>query len=266
MKLRYLSMSPRNFQTPIVSIGNLTVGGSGKTPLTAAVAKHYENVAIVLRGYARESRGLHVVRDRESILTDVKTSGDEAMIYAQKLDHAIVIVSEDRVKGIITARKMGAKIIFLDDGYSKHSIKKLDFLIASDLHNTACLPAGPYRERAWQNKDIEYIYENKDFQRSVKVMNPTEKMVLVTAIARAYRLNEFLPRVEKKYYFEDHHSFTKDELVDIINKNQATSLLVTYKDYVKMQDFNLNLSILDLCIDVDDRIFNKIDRYIRSKE
>jgi len=89
-------------------------------------------------------------------------------------------------------------------------------------------------------------------------------MVLVTAIARASRLNAFLPEITNKYYFEDHHSFTKKELVDIMDKDGATSLLVTYKDYVKIQNFNLNVSILDLHIDVNDRIFNIIDRYIKE--
>ncbi len=264
MKLRYLMISSYDFDMNIISIGNLTVGGSGKTPLTIAIAKQYSQVAVILRGYGRDSHGLHVVSDGNDILTNVKISGDEAMIYAQKLKHAVVIVSEDRIKGILKAREMGAKIIFLDDGYSKHNIKKLDFLIVSNVKNSACLPAGPYRERAWRDKNIEYIYEDKDFQRSVKIINPTKKMVLATAIARASRLDAFLPEIVNKYYFEDHYSFTKEELVDIMDKNRATSLLVTYKDYVKIQDFNLNVSILDLHIDVNERIFNIIDRYIKG--
>lgn len=264
MKLRYLNITAHDFKAHIISIGNLTVGGSGKTPLTIAIAKRYDKVAIVLRGYARQSHGLHVVQDGHKLLVNTKVSGDEAMVYAHKLKSAIVIVSEDRVQGIVKARNMGADIIFLDDGYSKHNIKKLDFLISSNFSNKACLPAGPYRERVWPHKQVEYLYENKDFKRSVKTINSTDKMVLVTAIARASRLDAYLPTVINKYYFEDHHIFTKEELVDIMDANSATSLLVTYKDYVKMLDFDIKLSILDLHIDVNERVFSKIDSYIED--
>ena len=85
-----------DFGIKIVGVGNLNVGGSGKTPLVTALASKYDDVAIILRGYGRNSKGLYVVKDKNTILEDVSISGDEAMIYAQKLKSAIVIVSEDR--------------------------------------------------------------------------------------------------------------------------------------------------------------------------
>ncbi len=129
MFFRFKSKIAENFGIDIISVGNLSVGGSGKTPLVTALALKYENVAIILRGYGRESKGLHVVSNNGEILVDVNTSGDEAMIYAHKVSNALVIVSEDRKIAIKKAKEMGAKIIFLDDAYSKHDIKKLDLLI-----------------------------------------------------------------------------------------------------------------------------------------
>ena len=126
MYIRFKSKTPIDFDIDIISVGNLSVGGSGKTPLVTALATKYTDAAVVLRGYGRKSKGLYVVKDRDSILCDVDISGDEAMIYAQKLQNAIVIVSEDRPNGILKAKEMGAKIVFLDDAYSKHDIKKLD--------------------------------------------------------------------------------------------------------------------------------------------
>ena len=70
---------------PVISIGNLTVGGSGKTPTTIDLAARYEKSAVLLRGYGRESRGLVVVKTWDSVQTDVRTSGDEAMLYARSL-------------------------------------------------------------------------------------------------------------------------------------------------------------------------------------
>lgn len=248
----------------VVSIGNLTVGGSGKTPLVSALARRYSNVAVVLRGYGRKSRGTVVVSDGKKIECDVLCSGDEAMLYARKLPGAAVIVSEDRQEGIERAKKMGRDVVFLDDGYGKHQIRKLDLIIDVKTRSNACLPSGPYRERLWQGKDALLLEEEKDFIRRVSVKEATGSMVLVTAIARPERLDSFLPEIEAKYYFPDHHFFSKNELEEIIAKSGATSLLVTYKDYVKIEDFELPLSLLDLELEVSDMLIKKIDNYVES--
>lgn len=261
MYLRFKGKSAENFDIDIVSIGNLSVGGSGKTPLVTALALRYTDVAIVLRGYGRHSSGLYVISDGVEILEDVKISGDEAMIYAHKVPHAKVIVSEDRKDGIRKAKELGAKIIFLDDAYSKHDIKKLDLLIDVDSKNSFCLPSGPFRERLWSSKKAVVVKEGIDFQRDVELKDKCDKMSLVTAIARPSRLDSFLPDVVSKNYFEDHHSFTKDELESILKKDGSERLLVTYKDFVKVESFGLPLSLLDLHVEVDDRIFEIIDNY-----
>ena len=261
MYIRYKTKTPTDFDIDIVSVGNLNVGGSGKTPLVTALATNYDNVAVVLRGYGRSSTGMQVVKNADEVLCDVSISGDEAMIYAHKLPDAIVIVSEDRKMGIIKAKEMGAKIIFLDDAYSKHDIKKLDLIIDVKTQNNRCLPSGAFRERLWSSKEAIVLEDTKDFSRVVELKNKSAKMSLVTAIARPSRLDEFLPKVVNKNYFEDHHSFTKLELEEILEKDDADSLLVTYKDFVKIESFDLPLSLLDLEVKVDEKVFKEIDKY-----
>lgn len=250
-----------DFGIDIISVGNLSVGGSGKTPLVSALATQYENAAIILRGYGRASQGMHVIRDKTQLLCDVSISGDEAMIYARKVSNAIVIVSEDRVIGIQKAKEMGAKIIFLDDAYSKHNIKKLDLLIDVKTPNTACLPSGPFRERVWAEKECVILKEDLDFKRVVTLKDKCDKMSLVTAIARPGRLDKYLPEVVNKNYFEDHHAFVKEELQEILQRDFADSLLVTYKDFVKIEAFELPLSLLDLEMQVEKKVFELIDNY-----
>lgn len=261
MYLRFKSKTETDLGIDVISVGNLSVGGSGKTPLVTALASRYENAAVILRGYGRKSRGLFVVKDKDSILCDVSISGDEAMVYAHKLPHALVIVSEDRKAGILKAKEMGAKIAFLDDAYSKHDIKKLDFLIEIESKNSSCLPSGPYREKMWSSKKATLLKEGIDFKRVVELKNKSDKMSLATAIARPERLNAYLPAVESKNYFEDHHIFDKKELEVILSKDNSESILVTYKDFVKVESFGLPLSLLDLHVEVDDRVFNIIQRY-----
>ena len=257
----YKSKKPTNFGIDIISVGNLTVGGSGKTPLITALANSYEDVAIILRGYGRKSKGILVVKDKTEILCNVLMSGDEAMIYAKKLQNAIVIVSEERTQAIKKAKEMGAKLIFLDDAYSKHGIKKLDFLIDVKSENNSCLPAGPYRERIWRGKECEVLKEGVDFNRVVTLKGKCDKMSLVTAIARPKRLDIYLPELQSKHYFEDHYSFSKEELEEILDKEQVQALLVTYKDFVKIEGYNLPLCLLDLDMEVDARVFALIKSY-----
>jgi len=264
--LRFKSKTPENFGVKIISVGNLSVGGSGKTPLVTALAQNYENVAIVLRGYGRESQGLHVVKDKKDILCDVSVSGDEAMVYARKLSNAIVIVSEDRKKGIKRAKEMGAEIIFLDDAYSKHDIEKLDLLIEVKTQNSSCLPSGAFRERLWSGKNAVVLKDEVDFKRAVSIKDRCDKMSLLTAIARPQRLDKYLPEgIVSKNYFEDHHSFTKDELEDVLKRDASDSLLVTFKDFVKVESFGLPLSLMDLDVEVDERVFKIIENYIANK-
>lgn len=262
----YMLKSPKDYSVDIVSIGNLNVGGSGKTPLVTALASRYENVCVILRGFGRESHGLHVISDGKNILEDVSISGDEAMIYATKIPHAVVIVSEDRKKAIQKAKEMGAELIFLDDAYSKHDIKKLDFLIESNLKNNSCLPSGPYRERLWDPKGVTTLREEVDFRRKTTLKDRCDKMSLITAIARPERLDKYIPDVVSKNYFADHHNFSESEVKKILNKDKSDSALVTYKDYVKLQRFNLPLSLLDLEVEVDEKIFKIIEDYRAKKD
>ncbi len=264
--LRYRRSTPKNFGIPIVSVGNLTVGGSGKTPLIINLAHHFAQPAIILRGYGRKSVGMLVVKDHTGIRCDIANSGDEAMLYATTVPHAIVIVSEKRETAIEHAKRMGCEMIFLDDGYGKHAIQKLDLLIMVETPNKFCLPSGAYREAQWHSKKVFTLEEGSDFTRHVTITDPTANMVLVTAIARPQRLDAYLPLGIEKYYFEDHHFFTYEELHTILATTHATSLLVTHKDWVKMSSFTLPLSLLNLTLELDETLITTVKEYVYAKK
>ncbi len=251
---------------PVVSIGNLTIGGSGKTPVTIALAKQYEDTAVILRGYKRESFGLVLVSFKGEIKCDVKKSGDEAMEYAKALPKATVIVAENRLKAIEYAKKLGCKIVFLDDGFSKSFIKKFDILIKPEIEPRFpfCLPSGAYREPKFMYRFADLILkEGKDFKRKVTIKNPTTRMVLVTGISKPERLQKYLPKeLTGKVIFEDHHKYKKDELSKIVKKYKATSILTTNKDAVKMEDFGFKLSILELDIEITKEANEKIKSFL----
>lgn len=267
---RYLGKRKRiSFSIPIISIGNLTVGGNGKTPFCITLAKRYDHVAIILRGYGRKSHGMLIVSDHGQIMCDAMASGDEAMLYAKSLPGTTVIVSEDRVEAIRLAKKRGAKLIFLDDGFSKSHIAKIDILMKPNPEptNTFCLPSGPYREPRflYQNADL-VISEGRDFVRHVEVLSPTSKMLLVTAISKPSRLDAYLPQnVIAKVTFPDHYMYNEKELEELLQTYQATSILTTQKDAVKMATFDLPLSILKLDIEIFPETYAKINALLAAK-
>ena len=267
MLFRRLLTPKKRYSVPIVSIGNLTVGGSGKTPFVIALAKRYQNVFIISRGYGRESRGLVEVSKRGKILVDVKISGDEPMLMAKSLKNASIIVSENRHIAIEKAIEKGAEVIFLDDGFNRVDIKKYEILLfPKTIKNYMPFPAGPFREFFFMKRFANLsLYEEKDFKRVVNIENSTKKMFLVTAISNPNRLKPFLPKgVIAEYYLEDHAFFNENELKKKMLEVGATSLLVTQKDEVKMQGFKLPLAVMQLELEIKNEILKKIDGYIKK--
>jgi tetraacyldisaccharide-1-P 4'-kinase len=253
-----------DFGIPIISIGNLTLGGSGKTPLGIAILNEFEGGYVVLRGYGRASKGLVKVAVSGKILTDVKTSGDEAMEYAKSMKNANVIVSENRDVAINEAKKMGAKYVLLDDGFGKFHIKKFNILIrpSAKPYFDFVLPSGAYRYPSKFYAKADYVVkEGEDFTRTSEIINQTKKMVLVTAIANPQRLESYFSLCIGCEIYPDHYAFSRDELAEILERYGATSLLVTRKDAVKMEEFGLPLSVIALKTTLAD----KFKRIIKEK-
>lgn len=270
-----LKASKIDFNIPIVSVGNLTIGGSGKTPITIELAKNFKDVCVILRGYGRESKGLFVVSLKGEIKVDVKISGDEAMLLASTLKNATIIVSEDRVEAIKKAKELGCKIVFLDDGFSKYSIKKFDILLKpkDEPTNSFLIPSGAYREpKSFYKKANLVLKEDIDFKRVVTIKKENKevelpkKTILLTAISKPNRLLEFLPKNIETIFFEDHHNFTKDEIDNILNNYRDFAIVTTQKDFVKLEKFNLkNLYIMDLSIKISQKVdFTALKNYIKS--
>ena len=254
-----------DFKIPIISVGNLIVGGSGKTPFLCEIAKDFDNVAVITRGYKRKSKGLLLVSKNGEICATQEQSGDEAYLIALTLKNASVIVSKDRIAGILEAQKLGAKVIFLDDGF-RFNFKKLSIVLSPKLEPffKLPLPSGIYRENPFAKGDL-MLKEGVDYTREVGVESPTARMLLLTAIANPARLDEFLPKgVIGKILLKDHAVFDLEALRTEFKRTGATSLLVTRKDFVKLSDCDLPLSILSLKIHIDSRILARIKEYIDS--
>ena len=264
---RRMITQKKDFGIPIVSVGNLIVGGSGKTPFVIALASRYKDVTVISRGYGRQSKGLIEVSRKGSILTIVEQSGDEPMLMANSLPDASVIVSEERHEAIELAKKQGAKLIILDDGFNRVEIKKFEILLEPEsIKNYLTFPAGAFREFWFTKKYADVVArEGIDFIREVHFEDLTEKMILATAISNPARLDQYLPDdIIEKIYLEDHAYFDEAVLEKALTDNKATSILCTSKDRMKMQGFKLPISEMKLKLEIQNEIFIKIEDYIEG--
>jgi len=256
-----------SFDIPIISVGNLIVGGSGKTPFVIALASRFKDVVVISRGYGRKSKGLIEVSKQGTLLVSVEESGDEPMLMATSLSNASVIVSENRQSAILLAIKNGAKVIVLDDGFNRVELKKFDILLEPlEMKNTYPFPSGPLREFMGTSKKADIIAkEGKAFSRHVSIENESDTMILVTAISNPKRLNEYLPKnVVKKIYYDDHAYFDESRLAKLLKENHVTSILCTSKDRVKMHGFKLPISEMKLKLQIKNEIWTQVDAYVEG--
>ena len=140
---------------PVISVGNLSVGGSGKTPLVVALAtllrEWGERPAVLSRGYRRQSggAGVLVVSDAGGVRVPVEASGDEPQLLARRLVGIPVLVATDRYEaGRVAERDFGCTVHVLDDGFQHLQLARdLDVLLLGERDLSDCvLPAGRLRE------------------------------------------------------------------------------------------------------------------------
>jgi tetraacyldisaccharide 4'-kinase len=146
----------RRLTRPVVSVGNLRVGGSGKTPLVEYIvrllAARGERPAVLTRGYARRTPhdGVTVVSTGSAIVADLDSAGDEPLMLARALPGTPVLVGADRyLSGLVAERRLGATVHVMDDGFQHFELARdVDLLVVSedDLVDRP-LPAGRLRER-----------------------------------------------------------------------------------------------------------------------
>ncbi|MBD3181245.1 tetraacyldisaccharide 4'-kinase [Candidatus Poribacteria bacterium] len=163
----YRFLPKKHLPCKVISVGNIVVGGSGKTPAVMAITKVLAaegncRISILYRGYKGTNRGTGVVSDGRKIHINIRKAGDEPYFMAQNLPGFPVLVGKSRFKsGKKAVQEFGSKILILDDGFQRLGLYRDMDIITMDatkpFGNGYLLPRGYLREPALALKDAHAI-------------------------------------------------------------------------------------------------------------
>lgn len=260
----------RRLRRPVISVGNLSVGGTAKTPLVARIARHLldrgEAPAILSRGYGRTDRvdGAVVVSDGARVLADLARAGDEPLMLAQSVHGARVVVSEDRyLAGRLAERRLGATVHILDDGFQHVQLARdLDILMTRvGESNGRVLPFGRLREApdAAARAHVAVVLDvdlatarTEAWTLGVSACAGARRVLLATpaidspivAVAGIAQPDQFFQMLAAAGYqiartlaFADHHPYRPADLARIsaaVRDSSAATVVTTEKDVVRL--------------------------------
>jgi tetraacyldisaccharide 4'-kinase len=256
----------------VISVGNLSHGGRGKTPLVAMLARLLrdagERPAILTRGYARRrpEDGVVVVSDGGHVLADLDRSGDEPLMLARSLPGVCVLVGEQRaLAGTLAERALGATVHLLDDGFQHLQLARdIDLVVVTRADLTArAIPFGPLREAAAALEaadavivdGVEGMGAEAGFALRRRIGDPVpiesgqawaasdRRVVAVAGIANPQRFPESLRAAGwnpvEFLAFGDHHAYTRSDIerLDDAARRASAPVLTTAKDAVRLLRF-----------------------------
>jgi tetraacyldisaccharide 4'-kinase len=256
------------FNIPIICVGNIYIGGTGKTSAAIEIIKilsQSKKVCFLTKGYGRKS-------NRDIFLDELCTpnqkaedTGDEALLL-NKFGH--VYISNNRAEAINTIIKLKYEAIILDDGYQDHQIfKNLNILCFDSKNwvgNNNLIPSGPLREPLTSIKEANFIIvkgeKNQIIEKEVKTINPNieiiyaenkienietlknKNFIAFTGIGNPHSFfNTLLDhnvKIIKQIIYPDHFQFTEKNY-KVLSKeaeNNKCNLLTTEKDYVRINN------------------------------
>lgn len=272
-------LKPKKVNAFVISVGNITTGGVGKTPVVSEIAKYLiqngEKVAIISRGYGGKlsNKNINVISDGEKIFYNAKLAGDEPFWLAQNSKGVIVITTKNRYEGAkFAVEKFGATKIILDDGFQHRKLyRNLDIVLMDSkmgFGNEKLLPAGPLREgmdafsRIYRLVVVSKDIDHSRAEKLAKIMS--KKMKVKTTVCNTepdyvYNIktgekladNSEITAIcaigQPKQFYQFLDNYKIKQTIDFDDHHIYTEeelpdgiIVTTEKDAVKMKDFTRN--------------------------
>jgi tetraacyldisaccharide 4'-kinase len=255
------ALPAKRLKGPVVSIGNLAVGGSGKTPFVILLGELLQSRGtafdVLSRGYRRQTKGVALV-DPGGLPRDF---GDEPLLIARRLQCPVILGEERYQAGRLAEERFGAQLHLLDDGFQHRQLAR-DFdivLVTPDDARDCLLPAGRLREplSALRRADAVVLAsgaEPANFPLEGKAVWRVRRGIVTSdlpphplAFCGIARPQSFFAQLRKagvdpaaEVVFPDHHAYTEKDLRDlqfVAEQNQAGGFATTEKDAVNLAGF-----------------------------
>lgn len=291
-------LKSRSFPVPVIDVGNLTVGGTGKTPHTEYLIRllsQKHRVAVLSRGYKRKSKGFVLATED----TPMPQIGDEPYQMKHKFPDIMVAVDADRCHGIecLLSQENKPEVIILDDAFQHRYVKPSLNICLMDYHRLVyrdkLLPAGRLREprSGLKRADIVIVTKcpptmtskekitimrdchlnaNQDFFFSTfrypeSIADEVgENPLLVTGIASPKQMISDLQKIIPQFdvlSFPDHHNFTDEDIANIRQRSAGRTIITTEKDATRLPDLG-NIKVIPIVVDFLDGSAPKFDELI----
>ena len=243
----------QGFKIPIICVGNIYLGGTGKTPTSILLAKELSKLGkkpLILRKY-------------------YKNHNDEYRLIKNYFKN--LIISKNRIEGLKDAEKSNFDMVILDDGLQDYKIKKNLSIVCFNnnqlIGNGMVLPSGPLRENLSILKNVEIVIINgsKNINFENKILNINKKLEIFYSFYKPINLDQFKNKkllalaaignpenffqlveknnlkIFKKKTFPDHYQFSKAEMQNILREAEMKNyqIIMTEKDYYKINHYKL---------------------------
>lgn len=262
-----------SFNKPIIAVGNLSVGGTGKSPQIEYLIRLLNSykIATLSRGYKRNTKGFIVANEKATALN----LGDEPFQFFSKFPEITVAVDADRKNGIENLLNLPEKpdVILLDDAYQHRKVKAGFYILLTKYNDLFSddfiLPFGDLRESAlgkkradvivvtkcpenmekWEQEAIrnkldvnfpvffsKIVYDEYVYNdsHSLSIENLDTNFLLVAGIANPKSFFEFFEQ-QNNLSFPDHHDFNQKDIALILEKANGNKIITTEKDYVRLK-------------------------------
>lgn len=264
------------FKIPIICVGNIYVGGTGKTPLSILLANEIQKLGketVILRKY-------------------YDSHNDEYELIKNNFNN--LIINKKRIDGILKAERANYDIVILDDGLQEYKIKKnLNIVCFNEkqlVGNGLVMPAGPLRENLnnLKSSDVVIINGNKNKSFEEKILNINNKLKIFYSNYKTQNIEKFKNKklfaiagignpenffqliedndlsIKKKFIFPDHHKYSKNEIMNIVDeaKKQNCQIITTEKDYYKIKKFDIKIEYIKIFLNIENKdiLINKIKK------